>query len=80
MASTELGIGDKSINDSRVVIQSIVRGLRLFEVVGQTCARRFPSQNQASKDHAPAPTLIRNSKAIVIAKSVLASLIMNQKP
>ena len=43
-----------------------------------TSARRL--QNQASRDHSPAPTLIRKSKLIVIAKSVLASLTMNQKP
>jgi hypothetical protein len=39
----------------------------------------FSSHNHASRDHDPAPTLIRKSKLIVIAKSVLASLTMNQK-
>src|SRR5215831_5388604 len=42
--------------------------------------RECPDQNEASSDHAPAPTLVRKSRLIVIAKSVLASLTMNQKP
>src|SRR5208337_2969744 len=37
-------------------------------------------QIRASRDHDPPPTLIRKSKLNVIAKSVRASLTMNQKP
>lgn len=39
---------------------------RLINVIGQALARRFPSQNQASKDQAPAPTLIRKNKLMVM--------------
>jgi hypothetical protein len=48
--------------------------------ISQTRERGLSRHNQASGDHDPAPTLIRKSRLITIAKSVLASLTMNQNP
>lgn len=41
--------------------------------------RQSSSRNQASRDYGPAPTPIKKSRLIVKAKSVFASLTMNQK-